>query len=122
MGRASDDRTKCAHEPIEKWSAPEPGELEGERVRAAYFRLELHLVERRGEPLHPGDRGISKGNTGFFAAHQDALDPESTPGDAQECHGKHRLGGRGERTEAIAQLGTQRLDVVGRIVAREPLV
>src|SRR5215212_9910709 len=99
MRRASDDRTQSAHEPIEKWSSPEPGELEGERVRAAYFRLELHLVKCRGEPLHSGDRGISKGNTGFFAAHQDPLDPERTPGYAQECHGEHGVGRRRERTE-----------------------
>jgi len=46
MKRASGDGTQCAHEPIEELGAPEPRELERERVSATHFRLELDFIRQ----------------------------------------------------------------------------
>src|SRR3954467_4581625 len=120
--RASDDGAQCAHKPVEQQGAPEPSELEGEWMSAADLGLELHFVKRRREPLHARDGGIPKGNTGFLTTHQDPLDPETTPDDAEKCHRQHRLRLLRKCAEAVAQLGPERLDVPRRLEAREPLV
>src|SRR3954447_27004734 len=91
----SDDGTQRANEPVEQRGAPEPCELEGERMSAAYLRLELHFVKRRRETLHARDGGIPKGNTGFLPTPQDPFDPQTTPDDPQKCHREHRFGLRG---------------------------
>src|SRR3954469_19596247 len=91
-------------------------------MSAAYLGLELDFMERRRETLHARNGGIPKGNTGFLTTHQDPFDPETTPDHPEKCHREHRLGLRGECTEAIAQLGAQRLDLRGTLVARETFV
>src|SRR3954451_324565 len=122
MRRASHNRTQSAHEPIEEWGSPEPSQLEGQRVRTSHLRLELHFMERRGQPFHARYRGIPKGNTGFLAAHQHALDPQCTPDHAQECHREHRLRRWRQWSEPVAELRAERLDVLRRLEPRESLV
>src|SRR5690349_17917262 len=91
-------------------------------MSAAYLRLELHFVKRRRETLHARDGGIPKGNTGFLTTHQDPFDPETTPHDPEKCHREHGLGLRRQRAEAVAQLGTQGLDLACALEARETFV
>src|SRR5487761_1910168 len=77
-GGRSHQAAQGARQPVEHGGSAQPRELERERPGATDFRLELHFVKSRGQPLHARHRGIVKGNTRFVPAHQDALHPQRT--------------------------------------------
>ncbi len=108
-----DQSAQRADESVEHRSATEARQLERQRNRPADLRLELHVVKRRGKPLDSRYRRISKGNTRLVTTHQDSFYPQGAANDPQLSEREHRLGRRRKRAEPIAQLGPQRLDVLG---------
>src|SRR4051812_12271164 len=115
-------RPERTHQTIEHRRATEPRELERQGMRASHVGLELNLMERGRQPLHPGHRVRTKGNTGFGAAHKDSFDPEQPADDAQHRLGEQRVGLRWQWPEPVAQLEPQRLDLGRLREAREPPV
>src|SRR5688500_15101076 len=71
--RSGEQAAQRAHEAVQHLRAAQSRELERQRLRPAHIGLELHLVESRGHPLHPGDRISPKANTRFLTAHKDPL-------------------------------------------------
>ena len=62
-------------------------------MRASHFRLELHLVERRRNPLHPRHCVLAKGNTGLVSAHQHGLNVGRAAQYPEQCH-REEVSGR----------------------------
>src|SRR3954465_13779546 len=77
-------------------------------MRTSHLRLELYLVERRRNPLHPGHRVLAKGNTGLISAHQHGLYVRCAAQDTEQSDRKEALRRLGERAETITQLRSQR--------------
>jgi len=73
----------------------------------SHLRLELYLVERRRNPLHPGHRVLAKGNTGLISAHQHGLYVRCTAQDAEQRYREEALRGLWKRTESITQFRFQ---------------
>src|SRR6476659_4493326 len=77
----------------------------------SHLRLELYLVERRRNPLHPGHRVLAKGNTGLISAHQHGLYVGCAAQDTQQGDREEALCGLRKRSESITQLRSQSLDL-----------
>src|SRR5690349_12281886 len=77
----------------------------------SHLRLELYLVERRRNPLHPGHRVLAKGNTGLISAHQHGLYVGRAAKYAEQGDGKEALRGFRQWTKAVTELCAQRLDL-----------
>ena len=94
---------ECADESIENANPAKPRELQRQRVRPANLRLELHLMERRRQPFHPGRRGVTEINTRFVTTHENIVDAEASA--------EHDVGGRsdpqGVTGDLAATLGLQ---------------
>src|SRR5260221_11143890 len=76
------------------------------------FRLKLYLVKSSGNPLHSRHRVLAKGNTGFVAAHEYGFHFCCAAKDAEERDCEERVRRRRKRSEAVAHLSAQRLDVL----------
>src|SRR6266550_9557353 len=79
-------------------------------MRASNLRLELYLVERRGNPLHTGHCVLAKGNTGLVSAHQHGFDIRSTAQNSQERDEEEIARGIWQDSEAIPDRLPQGVD------------